>query len=115
MNSSRYHPAAFWITVALVAVLVGYLLSFGPACWWFATRPTVFFGRPSLRAHRQYWSIGWLAQNGPGPVGDAIFWYAKLGLRCDNIEIPADMAGVDTYDSSSHVLAWFLECRRMAQ
>jgi len=25
--------AAFWITVALVAVLVGYPLSFGPACW----------------------------------------------------------------------------------
>ncbi len=23
----------FWITVALVAVLVGYPLSFGPACW----------------------------------------------------------------------------------
>jgi len=32
--TDRKHPSvAFWITVALVAVLVGYPLSFGPACW----------------------------------------------------------------------------------
>ena len=31
--TSRQPSAAFWITVALVAVLVGYPLSFGPACW----------------------------------------------------------------------------------
>jgi hypothetical protein len=30
----RKHPTpGFWITLALVAVLVGYPLSFGPACW----------------------------------------------------------------------------------
>ena len=40
----RKHPsAAFWITVALVAVLVGYPLSFGPACW------------ISSRIGRDYW------------------------------------------------------------
>jgi len=34
MTSDRQHPsAAFWITVALVAVLLAYPLSFGPACW----------------------------------------------------------------------------------
>ena len=34
MTTDRKHPsAAFWITVALVVVLVGYPLSFGPACW----------------------------------------------------------------------------------
>ena len=34
MTPDRKHPTpAFWITVALVAVLVGYPLSFGPACW----------------------------------------------------------------------------------
>ena len=34
MTSDRQRPfPAFWITVALVTVLVGYPLSFGPACW----------------------------------------------------------------------------------
>ena len=34
MTSDRKKPTAgFWITVALVAVLVGYPLSFGPAGW----------------------------------------------------------------------------------
>ncbi len=31
--TSHKPTAGFWITVALVAVLVGYPLSFGPACW----------------------------------------------------------------------------------
>jgi len=31
--TDRHPSAAFWITVTLVAVLVGYPLSFGPACW----------------------------------------------------------------------------------
>jgi hypothetical protein len=36
--TNRKHPSAgFWITVALVAVLVAYPLSVGPACW-IATR-----------------------------------------------------------------------------
>jgi hypothetical protein len=33
MTSPRKPTAGFWITVALVAVLVAYPLSFGPACW----------------------------------------------------------------------------------
>jgi hypothetical protein len=34
MSEERKQPTAgVWITVALVAVLVGYPLSFGPACW----------------------------------------------------------------------------------
>jgi len=33
MTSDRKHPtAAFWITAALLVVLLGYPLSFGPAC-----------------------------------------------------------------------------------
>ncbi len=31
--TDRKPSAGFWITVALVAVLVGYPLSFGPVCW----------------------------------------------------------------------------------
>jgi hypothetical protein len=34
MSNDRKKPTAgFWITVALAVVLVGYPLSFGPACW----------------------------------------------------------------------------------
>jgi hypothetical protein len=33
MTAHRKPTAGFWITVALVAVLVGYPLSFGPVCW----------------------------------------------------------------------------------
>ena len=34
MNSDRKKPGvAFWATVSLVVALVGYPLSFGPACW----------------------------------------------------------------------------------
>ena len=33
MTDSKKHGWAFWATVGLVVVLVGYPLSFGPACW----------------------------------------------------------------------------------
>ena len=33
MTDRKKPSFAFWITVALVAVLVGYPMSFGPACW----------------------------------------------------------------------------------
>ena len=33
MTSHKHPSAAFWITAALVVVLAGYPLSFGPACW----------------------------------------------------------------------------------
>jgi hypothetical protein len=33
MTDRKQPSVAFWITVALVAVLVGYPLSLGPACW----------------------------------------------------------------------------------
>ena len=58
MTSDRKHPpsAALWITVALVAVLVGYPLSLGPACW-IASRmgggDLTFVYRPLLTAARR--------------------------------------------------------------
>ena len=33
MTSDRKPAAGFWITVAVVAVLVAFPLSFGPVCW----------------------------------------------------------------------------------
>src|SRR5262245_14028997 len=38
MTSDRKKPGvAFWVTVVVVALPLVYVLSFGPACWWFAT------------------------------------------------------------------------------
>src|SRR5262245_35249764 len=82
MTPTRKKPGvAFWATVVVVVVLVAYPLRFGPACWWFASEKSVlvYVGPPRtapMYAPRMYWPIGWLAANGPSPVGDAIFWCA---------------------------------------
>jgi hypothetical protein len=100
----RKHPsAALWLTVALVVVLVAYPLSFGPACWWFSSEISTFDAKPPVRrAPRAYFPIGWLAQHGPQPVGDAIFWYATF--YNDSILLPTNMAGSEWYDSGVHFL-----------
>src|SRR5262245_37565300 len=85
--TDRKPTAGFWITVALVVVLVGYPLSFGPACWLFSTPLSsriewiAWEGVDPFCPPQIYWPIGWLAQNGPGSVGDAIFWWARLFQR----------------------------------
>ena len=35
MDDRRKHGWAFWLTLALIALPVLYIASFGPACWWF--------------------------------------------------------------------------------
>jgi len=88
--TDRKHPsAAFWITVALLAVLAGYPLSFGPACWWFSTAGV----KPPERgiAPRFYWPIGWVAANGPDSCRRAIRWYAILGI--DGVDLPTSFNG----------------------
>jgi hypothetical protein len=74
MTPDRKHPAvAFWITVTLLVVQVGYPLSFGPACWWWPHE----IGAPD--APYIYWPFGWLITYGPRPISRAIAWYATLG------------------------------------
>jgi hypothetical protein len=68
--------------MAAVGLPVLYGLSFGPACWWFSTPSSRQFealercGVDVPCAPRQYWPIGWLAKEMPGPIRDAISWYA---------------------------------------
>ena len=82
MTPSRKHPTvAFWITVALVAVLAGYPLSFGPACWWSATSQDFGAGLVDECAPGIYWPIGWLRRNYPGRLANAIDWYATIGVE----------------------------------
>jgi hypothetical protein len=71
--------AGFWITVALVAVLVGYPLSFGLACWLVA-RANENAGadlvnryyRPVIWAHNQSFQQS-------GVLHEVINWYAQAG------------------------------------
>jgi hypothetical protein len=81
MTDHKKPGMAFWATVAMVVVLIGYPLSFGPACWWF-TKP-LEVPIASYVTVRQtpviYQPIGWLAQFVPDSFGRVINWYATVG------------------------------------
>jgi hypothetical protein len=78
MTSPRKPTAGFWITVALIAVLVGYPLSFGPACW--ITSRSMTNGDWISRA---YAPTIWAWNNCEDPVWDIISHYAFLGASPD--------------------------------
>src|SRR5437762_10096797 len=77
MSEQKKPGVAVWIIVALLAAVVAYPLSFGPACWVCSRVPetsalwemTDFVYTPLL------W--GWY--DGPRSVSRAIEWYANLG------------------------------------
>jgi len=74
MTSDRKRPTdGFWIAVALVAVLVGYPLSFGPACWIHSR--TKVAGRAIWVA---YYPVAWAA-NQNHAIDDGFLWYARIG------------------------------------
>ena len=77
MPPARKHSAVpFWITVALVAVLVAYPLSFGPACW-ALSRSKKSYRWPTLNSF--YRPIIWTWRNGPTAINAPIGWYANVG------------------------------------
>jgi hypothetical protein len=74
---------AFWATVALVVVLVGYPLSFGPACWatnrhWQYLPLTANAYRPLVR----------LAMEGPDWVSRPLCRWASVGTDHPRTEEP---------------------------
>jgi hypothetical protein len=73
MTSRKHHSAAFWATVVVVAVLVGYPLSFGPACW-LVDRQLL----PSQPARSFYDPLLAVIARSPKPVKDVITRYCKL-------------------------------------
>ena len=86
MTSRRHTAAGFWITVALVAVLVGYPLSFGPACWinhatglGSSAIPVVY--RPIVRFAGPQWGYPSICRTQWNPI---IVWYARLGIVGDD-------------------------------
>ena len=86
--TDRKHPSAgFWITVALVVVLVGYPLSTGPVNWL-----CVYLRKSDHTSAAQfifdvkvplYAPLRWCRDNGPKPVADAYWWYLGLWVKVD--------------------------------
>jgi hypothetical protein len=77
MTSDRKKPGvAFWATVALVAVLVGYPLSAGPAIWIaMRTSDEVLLSHPVNRLYAPVW---WFCDHGPRPIRDLACWSLNL-------------------------------------
>jgi len=82
MTPDRKKPGvAFWATVAAVAVLVAYPLSFGPACRYVnnCEHPDLY-----MHSHEElpefYLPIGTLIKNGPPLVADGFQWYASVWI-----------------------------------
>lgn len=70
MTDRKKPTAGFWLTVALVAVLV-YMASFGPACW---IESRAFYGK----ILPFYGPVEWAITRSPGGER-ALLWYARLG------------------------------------
>ena len=114
MTARKKPGLAFWAAVALVVVLVAYPISFGPACWWFSAPVSsriewiAWEGPDPLCPPQIYWPIGWLGKNGPGPVGDTIFRFARI-FQPGSITLPTSpSASSDAwYSETEHALKRF--------
>ena len=76
MTCSRMPTAGFWITVALVTVLLAYPISLGPACWISSRQRTSrsaeivsYIYAPAIRA----------CSRCPKFVLDFAWWYSEVG------------------------------------
>jgi hypothetical protein len=78
MTDRKKPGVAFWATVAVFVVLVGYPLSFGPACW--ISSHTLDRGDRigAQTVNMMYQPILSLAWSGPSIVQGPIIWYARL-------------------------------------
>ena len=73
MTESRTKPGvAFWATVVVVVLLVGYPLSFGPVCG-FADQGVL----EHHRARRLYGPLLWITSRSPTPVQRTVTRYAE--------------------------------------
>ena len=87
---TRKRSAWMWIVVALIGVPLLYVLSFGPACWWFTTSSTLW--APVRCAPKFYWPIGLLADRTETRfLYRPIRWYATLNDR--PVVVATDFAG----------------------
>jgi hypothetical protein len=77
MSQDRKKPGVtFWITLALVAVLVGYPLSAGPAFWIYIKTGEPLWAGTALETI--YWPLSESLGAGPRIIWDAFTWYMHL-------------------------------------
>jgi len=75
MSEQRKTPGVtFWIIVALVAMLVLYPLSIGPAVWLTARS---YFRESTVNSF--YWPVLWSAAQA-APLEDSVGWWGSLGI-----------------------------------
>lgn len=89
-----------WFLITLFVVPIIYILSFGPACWWFSTTAPaslVASIKAPQRVSSLYWPIGYVTSRsaqstgGGGLIFRAVVWYATL--RVPSVTLPADNSG----------------------
>jgi len=70
---------AFWATVVVVvAMMLAYPLSLGPAIWLYQHNFVPGWARTAIPYI--YSPLEWLAHHGPGPVRDFFNWYVELWM-----------------------------------
>lgn len=90
MESPRKPTTGFWITVALVTMLLAYPLSFGPACWISARLET-------SEMFVDYWFQPILRTMVHGPL-----WFKRLGLWYSAFGVGPRNGSVLFLDLSGH-------------
>jgi hypothetical protein len=76
MTSRKKPGVAFWATVILVAALVGYPLSTGPADW---MRNHGWLSEGAIKALDWFYApLPWTYKHSPTVVQRAIRWYASV-------------------------------------
>ena len=72
MSDRKKPGVAFWAAVALVAVLIGYPLSFGPAIW---LTGRGFFRESTIESF--YWPVLWSTAHAES-LENAVDWWGSL-------------------------------------
>jgi len=89
------------VAVGMAAVLVLYVASFGPACWWLSGVHGLSAASNSNNRIRRVpqlfrpivWSAVNIGRRGPKQLQAAVKWYASLGMGNDTLECDIDWDG----------------------
>ncbi len=96
MTGGKKPGVAFWATVMVGVVLVGYPLSFGPACW-IATRTHTDDAKLFAVVYGPMW---WAIRREAPVVGDILAMYGMIGMRSgSSLKIPSDGRRLDVGES----------------
>ncbi|MBI3860511.1 MAG: hypothetical protein HY290_01300 [Planctomycetia bacterium] len=84
---NRRERWAKWMLATVVGVPALYVVSFGPACWWFSI-PSASKWPNSMpnaitvaKAPRLCWPLGWVMRHGHPAIRKPVHWYALLNTQ----------------------------------